>query len=82
MTWSATFEVTEVQGNEVVARASALPAVAPNSETGEPGRNEYGTLTQNTERAVRMTLVIELEPGAVTQLKPGDQLQAHGHFAS
>ena len=74
MTWSARFEVTEVDGANVTAQASVKPSTVD--------QLEVGTLTQNTERAVRMELRIELEEGTETQIKVGDSIPAHGHFNS
>lgn len=74
MTWTAQFKVTDVEDGKIVAKASTLP--------GTTDRIEYGTLTQNTEHAIRMELHIELEEGAETQIKVGDDLSAYGHFTS
>lgn len=74
MTWSAQFEVTEVEGTQITAKASTKPSTAD--------QHEVGTLTQNTERAVRMELRIELEEGTETRIKVGDAIPAHGHFTS
>lgn len=72
MTYTAQFKVTEVEDNKIVAKASTQP--------GSADREEFGTLTQNTERAVRMELHIEIEEGHETQLKVGDTISSHGHF--
>lgn len=74
MTWSAQFKVTEVGDGKIVAKASTLP--------GTTERVEVGTLIQNTERAQRMELHIELEDGAETQVKVGDTISGSGHFTS
>jgi hypothetical protein len=72
MTWSAQFEVTDTEGNKVIAKASTLPGTAD--------RQEYGTLTQNTEKAVRMELHIEFAEGVKPKLEIGDKLSGYGHF--
>lgn len=74
MTWSAQFKVTDVADGVITAKASTLP--------GSPEQEEVGTLIQNTERAKRMTLRIELEDGAETQVKVGDTISGQGHFMS
>jgi hypothetical protein len=75
MTWSAQFEVTEVDGQTVKAEASR--------KGGSAGRQEYGTLTCNTEGEVtRMRLEIDFEGDAPEGLKVGDKLEGHGHFTS
>lgn len=74
MTWTAQFEVTEVDGGTVKAEASTKP--------GSSDRQEYGTLTQNTEKAVRMRLEIDFEDGVEPKLKVGDKIPGHGHFSS
>lgn len=72
MTYTAQFEVTEVKGDQVIAKASTL--------TSSEDNVEVGTLTQNTEHAIRMTLVIQIEEGYETNLKIGDKISGHGHF--
>jgi hypothetical protein len=75
MTWTAQFEVTEVEGGTLKAEASRKA-----SSTDSP---EHGTLTCNTEGDVtRMRLEIDFEGDAPENLKVGDKLQAHGHFSS
>lgn len=74
MTWSAQFKVTEVSDGKIVAKASTLP--------GSADSEEVGTLVQNTERAKRMELHIELEDDADTQVKVGDTISGQGHFSS
>lgn len=74
MTWSAQFKVTDVTDGKIVAKASTLP--------GTSDQEEHGTLIQNTERAKRMELHIELEDGAETQVKVGDTISGSGHFTS
>jgi hypothetical protein len=74
MTWSALFEVTEVAGQKVVAKASTLPGTAD--------KVEVGTLTQNTEHAVRMELHVEVEEGHQPTLQVGDKFKASGHFSA
>lgn len=74
MTWTAQFEVTDVDGGTITAKASAL--------SGSGDSPEVGTLTQNTERVDRMTLVMEMAEGVEPTLQVGDQLPAHGHFTS
>lgn len=73
MTYTAQFKVTEVEGNKIVAKASTPP--------GSDDHEEFGTLTQNTEHAVRMELHIEIEEGHETQIKVGDTISGHGHFS-
>lgn len=72
MTYTAQFEVTEVKGDQVIAKASTL--------TSSEDNVEVGTLTQNTEHAIRMTLVIQIEEGYETNLKVGDKISGQGHF--
>jgi hypothetical protein len=74
MTWNALFKVTDVNDGKIVAKASTLP--------GSADHEEVGTLTQNTERAKRMELHIELEDGAETSIKVGDNITGYGHFTS
>jgi len=82
MTFTAQFAITEVDeepasdkaGITIWAKASTLPGVE--------GQPEFGTLTQNTEHAVRMELRIELEPDQATSLRPGDVISVHGHFTA
>lgn len=73
MTYTALFEVTEVEGQKVVAKASTKP--------GSEDQQEYGTLTQNTEHVVRMELHLEIEEGHQTQLQVGDKINSQGHFS-
>jgi hypothetical protein len=72
MTFSAQFEVTEVGDGKAVAKASTQP--------GTTDRQEYGTLTQNTERVTRMELRLEFEDGVNPSMQVGDELSVHGHF--
>ncbi len=72
MTWSAQFEVTEVDGSKAVAKASTKP--------GSTDVPEYGTLVQNTEHAIRMELHIEFEDGHEPTLQVGDKITGSGHF--
>lgn len=74
MTWTAQFEVTEVGDGKAVAKASTQP--------GSEDRQEYGTLTQNTERVVRMELHLEFEEGVEPTLQVGDKMSGSGHFSS
>jgi hypothetical protein len=77
MTWSAQFEVTEVEDGKIIAKASTV-----NEHTDQVATLEFGKLSQNTEKVVRMTLISELEPDTETQVKVGDTFNASGHFAS
>jgi hypothetical protein len=72
MTWSAQFEVTEVDGLKAVAKASTQP--------GSTDSHEVGTLIQNTEHAVRMELHVEFEEGTEVTLQVGDKISGQGHF--
>lgn len=72
MTWTAQFEVTEVEGNKAVAKASTQPS--------SEDQQEYGTLTQNTEQAVRMELHVEFATPDGVKLKVGDKISGQGHF--
>lgn len=74
MTWSAQFKVTEVADGKIVAKASTLP--------GSTDSEEVGTRIQNTERAKRMELHIDLEDDTETQVKVGDTITGSGHFTS
>jgi hypothetical protein len=65
MTWSARFNVTEVADGKVRATASV----------------EDGTLSQNTEHATGMELLISIDPEHETQVKVGDELPVYGHFS-
>jgi hypothetical protein len=78
MTWSALFEVTEVAGQKVVAKAATLPVYLP----GTANSVEVGTLTQNTEHVVRMELHVEVEEGHQPTLQVGDKFNAYGHFSA
>jgi hypothetical protein len=77
MTWSAQFEVTEVEDGKIVAKASTV-----NEHPDQVASLEFGKLSQNTEKAKRMTLIVDLEDGAETQIKVGDTMTASGHFTS
>lgn len=72
MTWTAQFEVTEVADGKAVAKASTQP--------GSEDSQEYGTLTQNTEQAVRMELHIEFAEGVTPKLQVGDKISGYGSF--
>lgn len=72
MTYTAQFEVTEVDGQKVTAKAS--------TKGGSEDSVEVGTLTQNTEHAIRMTLLIDIEEGYEVNLKVGDKISGQGHF--
>lgn len=66
MTFSARFQVTEVDVKDGLIRATA--------------QVDNGTLTQNTEHATGMELWVTVDPDHETALKPGDVIDAHGHF--
>jgi hypothetical protein len=72
VTYTAQFEVTDVDGQKVTAKASTKP--------GSADSVEVGTLTQNTEHAIRMTLLIDIEEGYEPKIKVGDKISAQGHF--
>lgn len=77
MTWSAQFEVTEVEDGKIIASASTL-----NEHPDQVASLEFGKLSQNTEKAVRMTLIVDLEKDVETKIVVGDKFTASGSFSS
>lgn len=66
MTFSARFTVVEVNVEDGLVRAQA--------------QTEDGSLTQNTEHATGMELLVHIDAEHETTVKTGDVITASGHF--